>query len=253
MSTACIRWTKSDAFFIHCRGAAGAGFVDSALGGLGSFTGGAPTHVRDDIEEKVCQFQTETDVTGMLAFLPARQPDTDKFRTWEVAGTSHADQYLVDFNSSNPLGQLDCTSANTGPQFRIIRAALHALNVWLGGGDAPAKGDLLQADANGGPVRDKYGNALGGVRSPDVDVPIKTLTGDAGANGSSGIGSLICGIFGSTTPFTADELKSLYPTHADYVRKVKASAEATQQAGFVLEPEAAGFVSDAENADVPPS
>jgi hypothetical protein len=44
---------------------------------------------------------------------------------------------------------------------------------------------------------------------------------------------------------------SLYPTHDDYVKKVKASAEATQKAGFSLEPEAMGFVADAEQALVP--
>ena len=238
-----------DAFFIHSRGTSGAGFEDSPLGGLPIGIGGTAATIRDDIEEKVFQFQTETDVTGMLAFLPARQPDSDKLRTWEVAGTAHADKHLVDFNADNPLGQLDCDSANAGPQWRIIRAALHSLHVWISDGKAPPTGEPLQADASGQSVRDEHGNALGGIRSPDVDVPVATLSGEPPAGGMGF--DFICSIFGSTVPFTPEKLAMLYPTHEEYVQKVKASVDAMLKAGFVLEPEASSFIEDAEKAAVP--
>lgn len=233
-----------DAFFIHSRGASGAGFTTGGLG-LPGF-GGAVELIRDDIAEKVFQFQTETDVTGALAFFPARQPDTEKLITWEVAGTAHADKYLVDFNANNPMGMVDCPNANAGPQYRIIRAALHALNSWVSDGIQPPRGEPLEADASGKSLRDQHGNAKGGVRSPDVDVPISTLSGD-----STDTSGFFCFIFGSTTPFAPEKLMELYPTHEEYVQKVKASAEATFKAGFLLEPEAMGFVADAERASVP--
>ena len=31
----------------------------------------------------------------LLGYLPARQPDTKRFRDWEIAGTSHADSYTL--------------------------------------------------------------------------------------------------------------------------------------------------------------
>jgi hypothetical protein len=241
---------RYDGFFIHSRGASGVPF-ETAGGGLGGFGGGGAVLIRDDIAEKVFQFQTETDVTGMLAFLPARQPDTDKLRTWEVAGTSHADQFLVDFNASMAAegGGIQCAGANTGPQYRVIRAALHSLNLWMRDGTEPARGAVLSADANGKSLRDEHGNALGGVRSPDVDVPIKTLSGDPAGTGSGG--SIFCFLFGSTTPFTADQLTKLYPTHDEYVTKVKESASRLRQAGYLLPPEESGFVADAQKAPVP--
>jgi hypothetical protein len=56
-----------DGFFIHSRGAGGVPF-DSAGGSaglsLGGFGGGSAVFIRDDIDEKVFQFETETDVTG---------------------------------------------------------------------------------------------------------------------------------------------------------------------------------------------
>jgi hypothetical protein len=238
-----------DGFFIHSRGAGGIPFDDSGGLALGGFGGGGAVFIRDDIDAKVFQFQTETDVTGMLAFAPARQPDTDKLRTWEVAGTSHADQYIVDFNASMiTQGAVQCNGANTGPQYRVIRAALDSLNSWMRDGTEPARGDILTTDANGKSVRDEFGNALGGVRSPDVDVPIKTLSGDPAADNS---GSFWCFLFGSTKPFAPDELMKLYPNHDDYVTKVKDSASRQTTAGFLLKPEEAGFVSDAEKAAVP--
>jgi hypothetical protein len=41
-------------------------------------------------------------------------------------------------------------------------------------------------------------------------------------------------LFGSATPFTPAVLKQLYPTHGDYVSKVKTSAVMTRAAGFIL-------------------
>jgi len=44
--------------------------------------------VSDDLDVKVFKLLNETDVTGQAN---NRQPDTDNFRQWEVAGTSHLD------------------------------------------------------------------------------------------------------------------------------------------------------------------
>ena len=43
----------------------------------------------------------------------------------------------------------------------------------------------------------------------------------------------------------------LYLRHDDYVMKVKESAGKAREAGFILEPEESGFVTDAQNARVP--
>ncbi len=79
-----------DGFMIHSRGGTGAAIT----------TGGVRmpqnAHIRDDLREPVMQMATETDLFG-LGFYPARQPDTDRLRTWEFAGTSHADQATLDY------------------------------------------------------------------------------------------------------------------------------------------------------------
>jgi len=236
-----------DGYFIHSRSAGGVPFGASGGLSLGGFGGGV-AKIRDDIDAKVFQFQTETDVTGMLGFLAARQPDTDKLRTWEVAGTAHADQYLTDFNAKLASeGAVNCPGANNGPQPFVIRAALHALNQWLVDGTAPAHGEVLATNDNNTPKTDEHGNTQGGVRSPAVDVPISTLSGAPAA----GSGDFWCFLFGSTTPFSADKLKALYPTHDDYVKKVEAAARKSREAGFLLEPEEKLIVEQAKAAPIP--
>ena len=240
---------RYDGFFIHSRSASGVPFSGGA-GGLPIGFGGGAAFIRDDIDAKVFQFQTETDVTGMLGYKAARQPDTDKLRSWEVAGTAHADQYILDFNKALAMqgAGVMCEGANNGPQPYVIRAALHALMVWMRDGREPARGELLKTQDNGSPAVDEYGNSLGGVRSPDVDVPISILSG---APAASGGGSFFCFLFGSTTSFSPETLTQLYPVHEDYVSKVKMSARKQREAGFLLEPEEKALVARAEAAAVP--
>ena len=76
-------------------------------------------------------------------------------------------------------------------------------------------------------------------------MPTETLSGENGGR------SPICSLFGSRAPFDAATLHRLYPTHDDYVAKVKASAASAVQAGFLLAPDAAEIVRTAESAPVP--
>jgi hypothetical protein len=229
------------AFWIHSRGGGGAPLTAGSGGGLASLLAGTPTTtIRDDLSEPVMQFQTETDV---VQFYQARQPDSDHLRTWEVAGTAHADQRFA----ANQTASLGCTDVNNGPQHFVDKAGIHGLNHWLVDGTPPPTGTLLQLNsANSGYVLDANGNAEGGIRTPYVDVPVARYSGVETQGGG-----FICNLFGETVPFTPDQLATLYPNHQDYVAKVTASAASAQQAGFLLAQEAATMVSDATAAPVP--
>ena len=103
----------------------------------------------------------------------------------------------------------------------------------------------MPIDVNPGPPpvigRDPYGNTLGGVRTPFVDVPIATLRGDGNAGGS------FCYLFGGTVPFDAATLASLYPSHDNYVARFDKATDAAVRRGFVL-PEDAEKLKDAAAA-----
>ena len=117
-----------DAALVHSRGGPAAP-LDGPAGRIDLEAGrdDPPVRIRDDLDVPVLVLETETDVLGHLAYLPARQDDSELFRLWEVAGTAHADRSLVgDFESV-----LGCaTPVNRGQQRFVVRAALRALEEW---------------------------------------------------------------------------------------------------------------------------
>jgi hypothetical protein len=243
-----------DGIFIHSRFAGAAAISESPSAGLNPLGGGpALAHIRGDLTVPVFQFLTETDVAGgaigLVGFSGARQPDTDRLRSWEVAGTSHADQYLLDYDA--PLAgdagvTSSCTSINRGPQHWVEDAAIHALQAWVKDGTPPANADpLTLADAGSGLARDAIGNALGGIRTAAVDVPIAVNSGQTSST------SVLCALFGTYSPLSAAQLSSLYPTHDDYVSKVTAATGKAEQAGFIAAADVSLIVQEANAAPVP--
>jgi hypothetical protein len=215
-----------DGFLIHSRGGATAplGVFDSGIDIAGTLAG-EPTTVRDDLDVPVLTLESETDVVGILDYLPARQPDSDRFRLWEVAGTAHADRYLL-----GPLAdQLGCPApVNDGPQHLVAKAALRALDTWVRDGVEPATAERL-AVTDGAYERDRDGIVRGGIRTPLVDVPVDVLSGDPSPDGP-----LHCLLFGSTNPLPEARLAELYSDEAAYLAAFEEAAEAAVSAGFVL-------------------
>jgi hypothetical protein len=238
-----------DGFFVHARGRSG-----SPLDASGPVRDPTvpPEPFRDDLRVPVLCFQAETDLIT-LGYYPARQPDSDMFRLWEVAGTSHADVYtfvagFVD-NGALPIAELAALWApttspfgfqleqplNVGPQHYVLQAALAHFNRWLRDGTPPPVSPRLEVepgDPATGFVVDEHGIARGGIRTPHVDVPVATLSG----LGNSGAPiSMLCG---TTMPFSAEKLASLYSSKADYCAKFDAATDAAVAAGFFLEADA---------------
>jgi Alpha/beta hydrolase domain len=243
-----------DGFLIHSRSNSAAALSQAPQP---SVPAPDPTFVRDDLDVPVLTFETETDLEG-LHFIAARQPDTSRFRLWEVAGTAHADAYTLagsadagDGSAEVALvaeppttGILNCaTPINSGPQFAVLNAAMVRLDRWVRTGKPPPRAPRLRTDG-ASIVRDPRGNALGGIRTPIVDAPVAALSG-SGQTGSS-----FCFLFGTTRPFDRATLASLYPSHRAYVTRFRRSAARAVRAGFLLAPEAARLVAAARESTV---
>lgn len=215
-----------DGFLIHSRGGATAPLGVFGKGvDIASTLGGEPTLLRDDLDVPVLTLESETDVVGILDYLPARQPDTDTFRLWEVAGTAHADRFALGALSD----QLGCPAPiNDGPQHLVAKAALRALDAWVRDGTAPPESDRLAVEG-AAYVRDQDGIVRGGIRTPLVDVPVDALSGD-----STPGGPLQCLLFGSTTPIPDARIAELYGDPAAYLQAFEESADESIAAGFVL-------------------
>lgn len=213
-----------DGFLIHSRNGSEAPLADG-------FSGPVPAaRIRTDLKVPVFQVLTETDMFSIgPPFPPARQPDTRRIRTWAIAGTAHADAtYLRSLyvqGTRELPGMLDLRpvfeTANNGPQKYVMNAVLHELGAWVAHGTQPAHGTPLTI-VDGKIARDEHGNALGGIRTPQLDVPIATYTGEGAS------------LIGKTIPFDAATLKSLYPTHEDYVDAFDRATDRAVHARHIL-------------------
>jgi hypothetical protein len=84
------------------------------------------------------------------------------------------------------------------------------------------------------------------VRPPAVDVPVSTLSGAAPAGTS-----VICSLFGSTTPFTAAQLVNLYQTKAHCLSLYQAGLHKAIAKGFILPADRVGLLALAEQVQFP--
>ncbi len=224
-----------DGIFIHSRGGSGA-----PLNG-GSIIGGTtqtPLLIRTDLRVPVFMSETQTDLIT-LGYAAAQQPDTHRIRTWEIAGTSHADAYEVGGNA----GVLGCTTpVNTGPQHVVLQAAFADFTRWVVTGATPPEPSPFKLQSTNPPILalDQHDNVIGGVRTPAVDVPISTLSGAAPPGTSA-----ICSLFGTTTPFSQAELTRLYGSKANYLSKYTADLDRAIAAGYVLPSERVGLLTQA--------
>ncbi len=185
-------------------------------------------------------------------YYPARQPDTDTFRLWEVAGAAHAGGGAGMPSSlarDLGMGELPIDLGDLGAPSKIdldpVRAAaFHHMQRWLTDGTpAPAQSRIV---FSGEPVdieRDEHGNAVGGIQLPDMQVPTATIKGCA----EDGTRSLM----GFTGEFPSEKLRLLYPDHETYTAKVEQAVKAGVDAGFLLPRHADAYVRAAGAAPIP--
>ena len=227
--------------FIHSR--AGGGVPLDASHAIEA-SAQAPVRIRTDLHAPVFMFETQTDLV-LLGYAAARQPDTSTIRTWEVAGTSHADAYEL----GGAAGALGCTTpVNDGPQHEVVQAAYLAFLRWADRGtQPPAPAPFVLAATH--PTRlglDAHGNVLGGVRTPAVDVPVSTLSGAAPVHST-----VLCGLFGSSVPLAPQTLTALYGSTAGYVAAYTADLDRAISAGYVPAADRSALIAQAGLVTIP--
>jgi hypothetical protein len=223
---------------------------------------GAGGPVRTDIRTPAWKFLAETDVIWTQA--PIRQPDSPYFRTWEVAGASHADWDLSKVNgelSARDLprraerqAQAPCEpSDGSRVPSRLAQDAVYDwMKLWVERGTPPPQAPRIAASSIGnrgaGPdaspaavvARDEHGNALGGIRLAQFAVATATNTG---LRPDTPPGN--CRNRGVYTPFDADTVGRLYATRAKYVAEVNRITDENLKAGYITKEGAAQTKKDA--------
>ncbi len=227
-----------EAFLIHSRssGASGLSLTDPGL------TMPNPTFIRTDIKTPVLVVESENDV---LRHLAARQGDSRAFRLWEIAGTSHLDEYGL---GELAIAFLRCDKpVNSGQHHYVMHTAIRRLWKWMRHPSSKSmpSSPLIAITPQGDVARDQWGNALGGIRTPALDAPTATLSGFG--NTPAGF----CGLFGTTTPFTDQQLLQAHGNFASYlVNYVVATAQGFKS-NFLLEDDGPAIIDEALAVNFP--
>jgi hypothetical protein len=104
---------------------------------------------------------------------------------------------------------------------------------WAAGGEPPPSLPLVEFEGDPPRIRrDEHGNARGGLRMPELEVPDATYRGTVDGAGETG------SMFGSTKPFPPEQLRALYPSRDDYLAAYGKAVDDCVAAGYVLEVDA---------------
>jgi Alpha/beta hydrolase domain len=187
--------------------------------------------IRDDLDAPVMIVNTELEA---IACFKVRQPDTDRFRTWEAAALTHVsfqaqvtrnEKFKRDFGVALPAPSQQINRIYIQPYYD---AALHHMNRWVDGGAPPPRQPLIEFTAEGAVVRDENGIARGGIRMPQAAAPVAM-------NSSTPVSDDFAGrLLGSNKPFGAAKLEALYGDEATYLMRFREAAEAAVKAGVLL-------------------
>ncbi|MBR1175267.1 hypothetical protein JQ617_14970 [Bradyrhizobium sp. KB893862 SZCCT0404] len=214
--------------------------------------------IRTDLTVPVFKVLTEQDVVVLEG--PVRQPDSNLFRTWEVAGVSHADREQREareplelrdmLTSSEAILAPQCANPAIGtrpPTSNVHGEVFGDMARWLEPSKRPPpSAPRLQLTSIGSPsvvARNSLGLALGGIQLSAVSVPTALNVGT-----NSGPGS--CIRWGYYIPFSVAQLNQLYPSHDDYVAQVAKAERHNVEQGYIDVDDAYRAVREAAESDI---
>ena len=209
---------------------------------------GDPRNVTNDAGVPVINVLQENDVLGRLA---VRRPDSDEpgdqYRLYEVPGTAHSgdapyrwstammDDHvavggqvvtrrfsaaIAPYTLAAPLNEPGrCQPTEIVSRQPLLSDIFHSsfanLDRWVRQGTPAPRAARIEVRDTGSPearlATDEFGIAVGGVRTPYVDVP--TATYHAGHGTSPGCG----GNFGYSEPFDWARLEALYGSYSNFL------------------------------------
>ena len=180
----------------------------------------------------------------------------DNYRLYQVAGASHIWAEQVRY-ATGPAEEVKAgfpanwwfpycaQDVNNFPLQYPLDGAFANLIRWVRDGVPAPSAPRIETSASGAIVDDSNGNALGGVRTPYVDVPTETYYGTTPGTGTCEA------LWGHDVPFAAYYLKSLYPTHSDYVAKVLADTKQLVSERWLTPQDGQAIDNQAERSRVP--
>ena len=207
--------------------------------------------IMSEAEHKFSQLPASPGFPPFAAYVRPADSDSasSKFRLYEIAGAPHADPTspiipnnpeIAKANNGRERAPKLYTGAHVETQLNIdpfVNAALENLHQWAANGVAApaAMGNWMRystaVDGNARtqytPLRDPYGNALGGLRSPMIEAPLHRYYAFRNDSAFDTDGSMV--------PLDATLRAGLYPGgRNEYLARYDAAADALVAGRYLL-------------------
>lgn len=188
---------------------------------------------------------TDGDTPATRAFRTKFDSDApgSRRRRYELPGAFHAPfqppepGMAIPLHHYEPSNFVACSEAQKWPAEALpdhvpnramIEACFHHASRWAVDGIAPPRAPLIDVDSEGVPEKDENGNVKGGLRFPDISVPVETFI-----SASRG-GLRSCASTGYSLMFSRDKLVGLYGSREQYLARYDAAADILVKDGYIL-------------------
>ncbi|MEP7311942.1 MAG: alpha/beta hydrolase domain-containing protein, partial [Pseudomonadota bacterium] len=180
---------------------------------------------------------TQSDIDLVPALRRADSDEAnDVYRTYEIAGAAHGGPHAAGLVAVADLAiaglappPAPAELCSNAPGNFPAGLALNAL--WMQFDDLLLRvmpmqhAPPLQTDAAGKLTLDAQGNALGGVRLPQLAVPLAVYSGYSTPKNAAPASQSLCALAGSMRRLDSAELKALYGNRAEYLRRFNAAVD----------------------------
>jgi len=221
--------------------------------------------IRTDLDVPFFKVLTESDII-LFNEVGIRQDDPNlpasiKFRSWEVAGTSHVDQHLrnsreplelrdngvsTEANGLDPAPPAGCTFKPAGtrtPTTYVLSSAFDKMVKWIQTGTRPPYAPPITIATGSTPVRNSLGLAQGGIQLSQMVVPTRI-------NSGLNVGPGACNRWGYSLAMDPAVVQSMYPDPLAYFFKVAQVDKANVVAGYILQADMVANMTRAAQFDI---
>ena len=226
----------------------------------------APSIIRPR-KEPVISIVTEGSLSQTIA---ARRPDSDKagdrYRRYEAPGATHANKLVFQYaprpgeteKVGVPAAAPNCIGPDKYgltdfPLEYLMNAGFANLDTWARFNIPPPRAQVIEAvpgsDSSVLEIkRDANGNAVGGLRTPYLDIPVASYhTSSKPADEQS---SRFCTTQGYKVPFEKEKIMALYPTRESYLEKVNGMVDSMVKERYLIKADGEKIKKEAENLSV---
>ena len=159
----------------------------------------------------------------------------DVFRLYEIPGAAHDGPYLAGMPpaadlqiagiAAAPAQDLCADPPGDFPAGLAFNAIWEQYAEWLASGRPLPDVPRIDTLPDGSPRRDEHGNASGGWRLPQLEVPLAQYAGRSAPRMPGEQASAACALTGTTHRLDAPKLKSLYRNRTEYLKRLRAAVD----------------------------